>query len=547
MEGKKLKKKLNGSILKGSKMHVGEARSSRKRKAASDDGEKEAEDGQKKNDKPKKKPKLTDGVIPGYGLAEGRKVKRGWTEPVKPDKDKRSKKEKPPKESRKKAKNEASAYTDQPECLFRTKLPQTSAVALSKQQDEKPKKKKAKRAEKEVVVHEFENTTKHASFLRSNQTSKNTKPTHEFVKGRGWVDEDGNVVEKTEASRREEAESKSTKQPLPPAKTFKQKRETTPKSDSKLNGESQRLQTAKKFAKAATPEDDDQTSSSGTTSSSSDSESDNEEEKTLAPPTRPDIPTLKVTPEPADNSLQPDQPLDALPTSVHPLEQLYKRAPPGGSPKPNLKPTATPRSTPRNPNLKVHTSFSFFDEEDDNTEDIPKTSKELPDANDHSSSTNGSSKKVPRVHKRITIPQTPFTQLDFHERGIRSAAPTPDTAAPNKVHFEGLWKRDGVDSGSSDEHMSERDHEESSGLGVDLEAVQEEAEEDDEEQVDANHKDLTNGKAKAAEGEEKPESEFSKWFWEHRGEANRAWKQRRREAKKEKKRADRKRTGGRII
>jgi len=48
--------------------------------------------------------------------------------------------------------------------------------------------------------------------------------------------------------------------------------------------------------------------------------------------------------------------------------------------------------------------------------------------------------------------------------------------------------------------------------------------------------------------EEKPESEFRKWFWENRGDLNRAWKKRRRDALKTKRHTEnRKMTGGRRL
>ena len=47
------------------------------------------------------------------------------------------------------------------------------------------------------------------------------------------------------------------------------------------------------------------------------------------------------------------------------------------------------------------------------------------------------------------------------------------------------------------------------------------------------------GELDGAKGE-KEESEFSKWFWEHRGETNRAWKRRKREAAKEKRQKENK-------
>ena len=60
---------------------------------------------------------------------------------------------------------------------------------------------------------------------------------------------------------------------------------------------------------------------------------------------------------------------------------------------------------------------------------------------------------------------------------------------------------------------------------------------------DDDQEDATAGKAEdtsTGSKDEKPESEFSKWFWEHRGETNRAWKRRRREAAKEKRQKDKK-------
>jgi len=45
------------------------------------------------------------------------------------------------------------------------------------------------------------------------------------------------------------------------------------------------------------------------------------------------------------------------------------------------------------------------------------------------------------------------------------------------------------------------------------------------------------------EDKEPAESDFAKWFWEHRGETNRAWKRRKREAVKEKRKGDNKRRG----
>ncbi|KAL8955822.1 MAG: hypothetical protein Q9183_006514, partial [Haloplaca sp. 2 TL-2023] len=112
---------------------------------------------------------------------------------------------------------------------------------------------------------------------------------------------------------------------------------------------------------------------------------------------------------------------------------------------------------------------------------------------------------------------TPFTQQDFQERRLRSAAPTPDTAAPSKTTFGRVWS---FESG--------RDH-----------SVTEEDE--DEEAVDSVETPIapTSAVDDGGDGEAK-ESEFAKWFYEHRGENNRTWKRRRREAAKEKRQKENK-------
>ncbi|KAL9036953.1 MAG: hypothetical protein Q9214_005909, partial [Letrouitia sp. 1 TL-2023] len=153
---------------------------------------------------------------------------------------------------------------------------------------------------------------------------------------------------------------------------------------------------------------------------------------------------------------------------LHPLEALFKR------------PTNAASQTPKKPSLEVRTSFNFFE----------------PDA-DESSNT------------KLVIPQTPFTQQDYQRRRMRSAAPTPDTAAPGRATFGHVWSQ-GSDVPEEEDEYGEP------GTDTPLESKNIKKE------------------------EEKQESEFQKWFWEHRGENNRAWKRRRREAAKEKRQRDNK-------
>ena len=115
------------------------------------------------------------------------------------------------------------------------------------------------------------------------------------------------------------------------------------------------------------------------------------------------------------------------------------------------------------------------------------------------------------------VPFTPFTQREFEFRGQRSAAPTPDTAHPSKRF---MWP---VDKESDEEEGDE-------SIGTP-------SAKDKGKGVAADSKDGRDGK--------EPESDFQKWFYEHRGETNRAWKKRRKAAAKEvrqrenRKRADR--------
>ncbi|KAM5429644.1 hypothetical protein McanMca71_007074 [Microsporum canis] len=154
---------------------------------------------------------------------------------------------------------------------------------------------------------------------------------------------------------------------------------------------------------------------------------------------------------------------------VHPLEALFKRPKPSGISIPN-------------PQLTIDTQFSFFGNADDSGSDA-------------------------EVHDRVYAePQTPFTVQDLQSRSMRSLAPTPDTALPTKITF---W---GEDSNANEL----RD-------GNELDAAS-----GDGELPSSPTKPGTKRGGNAAE-----ESEFAQWFWENRGDNNRAWKRRRREAGKE--------------
>ena len=172
------------------------------------------------------------------------------------------------------------------------------------------------------------------------------------------------------------------------------------------------------------------------------------------------------------------QPTSAPSSQVHPLEAFFKRP----------QAAASHSHTPRKPHLEVSTSFSFFGPDQD-----------MPSTEDAST----------------LLPQTPFTQQDFRHRRQRSAAPTPDTALPGKTFGDSLGQGD--HQGSSDDSTSSGDSAVAGANATDTVPPVE--------NVDGRHS--------------KEKSEGAKWFYEHRGETNRAWKRRKREATKERKLRDR--------
>ena len=385
MEAEKLKKKLHGSVLKGTKMRIEKARPE-KRTSATEEEEKPDKKRKKsaKDDATgEKKRKRDRDVLEGAELKD-RKVKRGWTEPSehKQKKSKRDKDEKTPEKKRR----TKSKYTDSEELLFKTKVPPNATANLP--DDATPKKKKKKGKAREVTVHEFEKTTKFPSFLKTSSGDADTKAATEFVDGKGWVDDEGNVVE-----------------------TAKQKTRSARKA--KI--------VAAKADEEEEEEDDDDTSSSGSSSASSTSDEGSESEEDavqqpdveaaendsgqkMVPMGKPNITPVSAakldSTRPASSSSAksltikiPPPPETPSAGKLHPLEALYKRrSVPGTAGEPSSQ----------------EKSFSFFGADND-AEGAPS-------------------------RMSVKIPMTPFTKQDFEVRTLRSAAPTPDTAHPSRAH-----------------------------------------------------------------------------------------------------------------
>ncbi|KAI0129779.1 hypothetical protein BJ170DRAFT_287686 [Xylariales sp. AK1849] len=496
MEADKLKKKLNGAVLKGSKLRVQQARPETIPVPTGAEGDgvneegtrKEEKRGRDKNKESKKRKRGGPEVVEGVEL-EDRKVKRGWTvsegEMIKEkrkDKSKKSKdKENTDKKDKKKEKREMkSKYTEGPECLFKQKLPDVPVAKVDEGDDGQRRKKR--KSDRQVTVHEFEKSTKVPSFLKVVAATSSSAPLT-FEDGKGWVDDNGNVVETAKSKR--------------PA--------SMPKSN-----------ILKKEASKPAPAlvDDDETSSSGSSSESEDDENDEEESssedevvqtKVEAPSKKLKVDTQAIgspisalkldSSRPKSSSSATSltikiPPITPAGTKVHPLEALYKR--PNGS-----------ESTPNGASTSQAQPFSFFENDDDIEED-------------------GDTSTAPPVQN----PMTPFTKQDFDFRGVRSAAPTPDTAHPSRSY--NLWPR----SGSADDALIEEDDEDEDEQGEDDTAMTGIAEP------------VTNGDG---DGTKQETSEFQKWFWEHRGDLNRSWKKRRKTASKEKRNRENRARAARAI
>lgn len=481
MEASKLQKKLNGSILKGTKIRIETARPQK----VPAPNEPEPEKPKKERGKKRKR----DETIPAIEIGE-RSVKRGWTVPT----------SKVDKKGDKKDKKAKSKYTNEKECLFKTVVPPNKL-------DLKEGKRRKRKNTREEVVHEFEKTTKHASFLRVSKVDSSSKTASEFIEGKGWVDEDGNLIEEV-SIKRKMAAAKENIQPEDrssdglddhePAAMDTRSRENdaaSPSDDesSEMNSseaDSSVEHTNKGEQDTSTLSSDPSGEESESSSDSSDSEleladeSSTQDAETASqsvtngsrkPNSRPASSSgLTITIPPPANLATPA----AESKSVHPLEALYKR--------PASTPSSKVQSGSSKPDVPL---FSFFGADQDEAE------------------------------SHDPVPFTPFTQREFEFRGQRSAAPTPDTAHPNKRF---MWP---VDKDNDEEEEGDEDggtpSAKNKGKGISI------------------------GSKEGEEDGKEPESDFQKWFYEHRGETNRAWKKRRKAVAKEarqrenRKRADR--------
>jgi len=444
-DAKKLITKLNGAILKGKKMKVEEARP-RKRSRETADDEEEASKPEESRKKSKKEKKAAN-VLEGHELPTGRKVKRGWTVP-KSGKSPSSKKDKDKdKDKSKRSKNQTpSKYSDKEEVLFHTNLPPNKQDLSTAKKDKKGKKKDTA----QNVIHEFEKTAPQPSFLRDTTTVDRAT---EYLEHVGWIDDKGDVLEKEPSNlkRKRPAKAEGLKINVPsPSKAGKA---STPSEHEQSR--SNIAPSSSSGSEVSTTSDTsgregvqhDETSSSGITSSSASSTESQSEAESVQ-----------------EEALQPSQPLTQAatetPPKVHPLEALFK------------KPNPPTGNDAAKPSLEVETSFSFFGQAAEENDELPP------------------------------MPNTPFASQDMYSRGVRSAAPTPDTAHPSRFTSFASALAAHTQDLSSDEDLGEADA--------------------------AHHPDTP-----VQQPEKRGESDFEKRFWAERGPNNRAWKASKRAALKE--------------
>ena len=406
----------------------------------------------------KEKRKEKQGVLAGHELEEGRHVKRGWTEDA----------------VRKRSKNgnnikqDVSGSKEGKKLKFKTSVP-PNAVPVEEEVKTKSKHEKSKQdlsGRKQIVVQESAKSSKPSA--RPSTELAATGQAARYEDGKGWVDEEGNIVEAERPSRKRKRAAPddvldiSAKPPEEEAPSLEQARDAdAQQSSDDESREKGGLQPAQPPSRRRDSTVDSE-QSQATSSKGGDA---------------PDRPDSKVTTD--------------TPKEVHPLEALFKR--PAPIPEESTKPKPAP----------IDTSFSFFGagsaDADADDEDAPAAYP----------------------------PQTPRTKEDLEWRSLRSAAPTPDTAAIGK-RFSFPFAQDKMDEEGDDVQM---------GGEVDEDA-------DEATPVPATRPTVS---ATGADSERKEESEFRKDFYARRGDLNRAWKKRRREAKKQQRQRENRRVSRRIV
>ena len=531
----KIKQKLNGAVLRGSKIVIQEARAAprivspdpemakreKKRKEKKAKGEIPQPEEKLEDSAPKeknRKRKRHDEPLKGQEVTD-RQIKRGWTDPN--AESKAQKKEKRSREKDldiqakkdKKAEREKSKYTTGAEALIRTTLPPNVALPAKGIEgvvvDKKAK--KSKSGKKDVVIHEFARTEKFATFLRQKALPGAAKPAAEFREGEGWFDEDGNKVEgEPPKSKRNDDVLKKISKENTLETPKKAKKEATPEPGPESEEESDEEMTE---APKMIYNSDSETSSSGSSASESEDEElagEAEEEK------KDDIEDIfaAVGSSSDSESQQASSPAAKSADEVRAEENFPALA---AAKSRSSSPPLSAQKAIEEPVYIHTTTFSarpvtpIFKPKKAAADKVEETSTPFSFGN-----LGADIDSDYEEEKEFTIeqaPLTPFTQQDVAWRNIRSAAPTPDTAHPSRKQMSGWPAEEGEDvNGYNSRSPTEM------GKGKGKKGATAAGEEE--------------GASQAPQGTD-PNADFQKWFYENRGDTNRAWKKRRKEVKKE--------------
>ena len=360
--------------------------------------------------------------------------------------------------------------------IFRTSVPPNRRPVISKT-------KKADKAAKKSETKAIEVKSKGHKRLHSRQSVANSKVVSQYVDGHGWVNEDGETVESHVTKKQRTDNSRFSPRHTSVDQdegTFSKAEEQSSLLDkpSSLNGK----MVSEQFSKLSVGKSKiDNTSASisalpkiGDNSVSRRSSlatkkpSKIQKQRQVSFALCEEDPNAESVPKPNKESKS------TAGNEVHPLESIFKHS----------------KSADKGSKLApIQTSFSFFEGDDIDYEDTHEP------------------------------PQTPFTIQDRRHRRIRSPAPTPDTAALNR-RASWPWAED----------MEQLEENKKSGktmLISDTKYNNQHEEVESSEAPGSDKRETNNDNQK-----EKAESEFAKWFWENRGENNRAWRRRRREAMK---------------
>ncbi|EFX00439.1 hypothetical protein CMQ_7441 [Grosmannia clavigera kw1407] len=518
----KLRNKLNGAVLKGVKLRIQPARTRKKeedgwapRKQSDDDdsmagfhrtrGRRENKDFMQSATFGLTTWRRLGGAaaseeIPGIQLEVGRQVKRGWTE----GEDEKIARKKAKKEERNSSKSKKSAdkpkteqkmrqraakYTDKKECLMKTILP-PKAMAAEKAAAAAAAPTTADAAA--VVPEEEDEETrarrrkrdKRARHVVVHEFAHSTKfPTFLRSAGDGAAPLRANL-EFVDGKGWVDGTGDVVEAMLSTRPAVVTAKIETEALKAKIE-KVRKAQIVSSDDSSDTSDSGDSISSSGESSEEEEEEEDEDEDDENKETKMAEAPPMVERPKSSSSSKGLTIQIPAA-VEVHPLEALYKKTKATAVGDDKTRGDADADKTAAEP-------FSFFGGSDD-----------VDDADD------GDDDGQPQ-------PTTPYTEKELEWRHVRSAAPTPDTAHPSRSG-SGRWP-----------------------FGDRME------EDDDDNDDDENDNEAGATRDKEAAVTDDPTADFESWFWDNRGDLNRAWKRRRKTAAKEKRYRDNKARAGRAI